>query len=185
MTNADGETGREWHGVKVGDVTAEQARKALDNFIHRRNRMSVPVRGDDDDIVLSAFIDQHARLLPDSEHELRNLLAIIHRDGGHYYAEHGAKKAVEDAHLVWAELQKQVDLLPEALAALVGRCGWCVAKHPLHGTLVGLHRVSCDRRPCNREQVQAGEHWHMEPCKLQDHERTLIARLQAATGGAP
>lgn len=39
------------------------------------------------------------------ENALRNLLAIIHRDGGHYAAEHGIKKAVEDAHKVWAELR--------------------------------------------------------------------------------
>ncbi len=36
---------------------------------------------------------------------LRSLLAIIHRDGGHYYTEHGSEKAVEDAHQIWAELQ--------------------------------------------------------------------------------
>ena len=29
--------------------------------------------------------------------QLRNLLAIIHRDGGHYVAEHGLEKATEDA----------------------------------------------------------------------------------------
>ena len=47
-------------------------------------------------------------------HELRNLLAIIHRDGGHYVTEHGAKKAVEDAHLVWAALQQEVEELRKA-----------------------------------------------------------------------
>lgn len=31
------------------------------------------------------------------EHNLRNLLAIIHRDGGHYAAEHGLEKATQDA----------------------------------------------------------------------------------------
>ena len=35
---------------------------------------------------------------------LRNLLAIIHRDGGHYVEEHGIDKAVEDAIAVWGEL---------------------------------------------------------------------------------
>jgi len=29
--------------------------------------------------------------------ELANLLAVIHRDGGHYQAEHGTVKAVEEA----------------------------------------------------------------------------------------
>ncbi len=30
-------------------------------------------------------------------HNLSNLLAIIHRDGGHYEVEHGADKATDDA----------------------------------------------------------------------------------------
>ena len=33
----------------------------------------------------------------DYEHLLNELLAIIHRDGGHYVQEHGIEKAVEDA----------------------------------------------------------------------------------------
>ena len=34
---------------------------------------------------------------------LLNLLAIIHRDGGHYVAEHGLDKAVQDAMKIVAE----------------------------------------------------------------------------------
>lgn len=37
--------------------------------------------------------------------ELRNLLARIHGDGGHYLAEHGLEKAVADAHIRVADLQ--------------------------------------------------------------------------------
>lgn len=37
------------------------------------------------------------RLEPDYEYFLGELLAIIHRDGGHYQGEYGTKKAVEDA----------------------------------------------------------------------------------------
>jgi hypothetical protein len=33
----------------------------------------------------------------DIDHALKNLLAIIHCDGGHYTAEHGLLKAIEDA----------------------------------------------------------------------------------------
>lgn len=33
-------------------------------------------------------------------YHLRNLLAVIHRDGGHYTQEHGLQKAVEDAYEV-------------------------------------------------------------------------------------
>ena len=35
--------------------------------------------------------------LVDSEEMLGNLLAVIHRDGGHYTAEHGMEKSYEDA----------------------------------------------------------------------------------------
>lgn len=49
---------REWYGIEVGTITPEQARAALHNFCQRKNRMSVPVRADDDDIVIAAFIDQ-------------------------------------------------------------------------------------------------------------------------------
>lgn len=42
----------------------------------------------------------------ESEHWLKELLAIIHRDGGHYVAEHGIEKAVRSAHEVWAALQQ-------------------------------------------------------------------------------
>jgi len=33
----------------------------------------------------------------DSQQLLSSLLAIIHRDGGHYEAKHGTEKAVDDA----------------------------------------------------------------------------------------
>ena len=36
--------------------------------------------------------------------ELLNLLAIIHRDGGHYVAEHGIVKAIKDAQKIVVEL---------------------------------------------------------------------------------
>lgn len=40
-----------------------------------------------------------------AEHRLRNLLALIHRDGGHYEGEHGLEKACDDAEdLVVARL---------------------------------------------------------------------------------
>ena len=45
------------------------------------------------------------------EYNLRNLLAIIHRDGGHYTSEHGLEKATEDAiiiisgYITWKELR--------------------------------------------------------------------------------
>jgi len=45
--------------------------------------------------------------------QLKNLLAIIHRDGGHYVAEHGLEKATEDAINKVANLihERQVDIV--------------------------------------------------------------------------
>lgn len=45
------------------------------------------------------------------EQQLGNLLAVIHRDGGHYLAEHGWEKAVNDAARLSA--QRLPPLLPD------------------------------------------------------------------------
>ena len=37
------------------------------------------------------------------EHHLKNLLAVIHRDGGHYTEEHGIEKSVKDATQIVAD----------------------------------------------------------------------------------
>lgn len=50
---------------------------------------------------------------------LGNLLAVIHRDGGHYQAEHGSKKAAEDAETLVCWLRDNVERL-ERLMADVG-----------------------------------------------------------------
>lgn len=43
-------------------------------------------------------------LLRKAEFERDDLLAVIHRDGGHYLGEHGVSKAVADAHATWAAM---------------------------------------------------------------------------------
>ena len=40
---------------------------------------------------------------------LENLLARIHRDGGHYTAQHGMEKSFEDAEHVWASLIQRAE----------------------------------------------------------------------------
>lgn len=47
------------------------------------------------------------------ERGLGNLLAIIHRDGGHHTARVGIARSVDDAHQAWAVLVRERD---EALA---------------------------------------------------------------------
>jgi len=52
----------------------------------------------------TALMIQAADMLEADAQELSNLLARIHRDGGHYEAEHGRGKAVADADLVVSKL---------------------------------------------------------------------------------
>ena len=52
---------------------------------------------------------------------LGDLLAIIHRDGGHYQVAHGAKAAVEAAHKIWADLQTRAEASTEPAGAMEER----------------------------------------------------------------
>ncbi len=65
-------------------------------------------------VALSAATQRAA----DAERERDNLLARIHRDGGHYVQQHGLEKAIEDAHKVSAnrtcDLDEAVGLLRES-----------------------------------------------------------------------
>ena len=43
----------------------------------------------------------------DYEHHLKELLAIIHRDGGHYTEKHGIEKSVKDAiTIIYRNMEK-------------------------------------------------------------------------------
>ena len=47
---------------------------------------------------------QARKMAADESRDLSGLLARIHRDGGHYEDEHGRKKALDDAHLIVANM---------------------------------------------------------------------------------
>lgn len=59
-----------------------------------------------------------ARYQSDPAHALQELLAVIHRDGGHYVAAHGIGRAVEDAVSVVYEARRAAS---EAQAIIAGR----------------------------------------------------------------
>ncbi|MBK8260179.1 MAG: hypothetical protein IPK80_02445 [Nannocystis sp.] len=48
-----------------------------------------------------------------AERERDNLLAIIHRDGGHHTGEHGVSQSVADAHATWAAVVRERDAATE------------------------------------------------------------------------
>lgn len=64
-----------------------------------------------------------------ARHHTSNLLARIHRDGGHYESEHGTSKAVEDADGIVASLYTDRDRLSAELAEARSRLR-LVLDHP-------------------------------------------------------
>ncbi len=77
---------------------------------------------------------------------LRNLLARIHRDGGHYVEEHGLEKAVEDAHQVWADLRiesEKADALVKALEEQGHLDGCAEASMHYKESCLGQERWEC------------------------------------------
>ena len=64
---------------------------------------------------------------------LSNLLARIHRDGGHYEAEHGTKRAVDDADTKVAKLNALLDSEPKALSLTDEQIKDIAKKHFFNG----------------------------------------------------
>ena len=63
-------------------------------------------------------VEQQQRIITALQNErdglrrnLGNLLAVIHRDGGHYQGENGDDKASEDAQMVVCNLRTKIDNL--------------------------------------------------------------------------
>ncbi len=55
-----------------------------------------------------------------AEAHLGNLLAMLHRDGGHYQGEHGTDNAVGEATMVWSELILRAEKAEARIAELEG-----------------------------------------------------------------
>lgn len=90
---------------------------------------------------LYAALREMEERLAATEEERNNLLARIHRDGGHYVGEHGVKKACADADLIVANLHALSDeKMPSDGAERCGECGG-------DGTEGGAFTRACHR--CN------------------------------------
>lgn len=60
----------------------------MNDFVSYTSKLAIVANGRDNSLAMAAS-KRHAML--------DNLLAVIHKDGGHYIHKHGYKKAVEDA----------------------------------------------------------------------------------------
>ena len=93
-----------------------------------RSILSYPTGLEDDDQeyiedarkAIAALIEQQPADDPEELRQtLANILCRIHRDGGHYIAEHGWRKAIQDADLKVAQMNADADTRPQS-AAWVG-----------------------------------------------------------------
>lgn len=62
--------------------------------------------------------DDEGERRAEAETALGNLLAVLHRDGGHRLAEVGAEQAVREAHERWADVVRRADAAEAARASL-------------------------------------------------------------------
>ncbi len=58
---------------------------------------------------LAHFRDEARSERDEARRDLGEILAVIHRDGGHHTGEHGISKSVADAHATWAAVMRQLD----------------------------------------------------------------------------
>lgn len=90
--------------------------------------MSVEERLKKDEEFCRENIDMHRQLIAlererdEARRNLGEILAVIHRDGGHYTGEHGISKSVADAHAAWAAVILEREQLKEKLSALREKC---------------------------------------------------------------
>lgn len=63
-------------------------------------------------------IDLRAEVVQASQ-QLGDILAIIHRDGGHHTADVGIEQSVKDAHIKWANLMTENERLRAALREII------------------------------------------------------------------
>lgn len=78
--------------------------KLVDGYAESRHVNGAPVYNIVANESREAVVAALEELTKESKQHLSNLLARIHRDGGHYEAEHGTQKAVQDADLLVATL---------------------------------------------------------------------------------
>ena len=89
----------------------------------------------------------------DSDQRLVNLLCRIHRDGGHYIAEHGLEKAVADADVKVAELNAMSDTRPQAREPLLREIA-ALSANALDDYKL-IQKLMAERQPLTDAQIGA------------------------------
>jgi len=111
------------HDTLVEEINARQSKKGQDSMADEINSLRAAVAERDAEIAsLNETVATAIDAIQRDEKWLGELLAIIHRDGGHHQAKVGTDQAVKDAHAIWADLQSQRDARIKALEDGLKQC---------------------------------------------------------------
>jgi hypothetical protein len=100
-----------WHGLarrleRDRDKAREEAAKWESSFDAMERAGAEQARRADEN---REWALKAERERDEARRELGEILAVIHRDGGHYTGEHGISKSVADAHATWADVVRERD----------------------------------------------------------------------------
>ena len=111
-----------------------------------------------------------------AEDHLGNLLALLHRDGGHYQGEHGTDNAVGEATMAWSELILRAEKAEADLAAARAALDWMYRKWMYR---LGEDRIIPDEHAAAIAAAR-GEKTKSDVCPTCEGERTIS--VKAANG---
>jgi hypothetical protein len=120
-------------GARRGMVETEllRTKERLADYRSRYERALADLHGCQDG---AALRDERVRR-QDAEQQERNLLARIHRDGGHYTDQHGIEASRDEAHRLLAAWIAEHDELPRLRARLEVAEAVAKAARPRHQTV--------------------------------------------------
>ena len=112
----------------------------------------------------------------EARRDLGEILAIIHRDGGHYTGEHGISKSVADAHATWAAVVREREEAQAELAFLRKEYGEAESGALTRDALELKLRVT-------EQQLDLAHKFHDVAVKERDLAWVQLARLEQERGG--
>lgn len=111
------------HDTLVEEINTRQFKKGQESMATEITALRAAVESRDAEIAeLNETIATAIAAIQREENWLGELLAIIHRDGGHHQVKVGTDQAVKDAHRIWADLQSQRDARIKALEDGLKQC---------------------------------------------------------------
>ena len=162
--------------TKERDAARKSFEEAIESLEESEHEMHLRVRAGYDKTVADSWRAKVAEIERERDEARRNLgeiLAVIHRDGGHHTGEFGVSQSVADAHATWAAVVRERD------EALSDAERWRNAHHEAC--------VRLQAHDCGEEYAILGadaERWRNAHDTMREMiKRLLLSRDASWTGG--